>query len=771
MKTNIVMSDFMSFKNEIMKELRLLETRFTSEFNSRYSTIYTGFEKLDSRINIISQNNNALLELISKQNINNDKISEFQKFKDKLEQAILTQDIKIKNIFKELERIKVKYDKITEENLLVAGYIGPGCIYKNLSEYLQYDITEFKKLKSDTDQTKNKVDNLVKTAMDLVNNSLKKFENYTDGKNMDLRILMDRKFIEFTNRNLEVHTELSKYQHSTEKEIKNIQNDIQKIIETTKNEFGDKKIIDINKKIKEFNDEITAIKHNNKEINKRLKEIRQNNNGLEQMTVKSIKFKLSNNTAKNSNEIKFSNLKNKEGLKSSKNLVSIMDNIHKNFLINNPEVPERNSKKKATHRINNDSHKQEEKKVEVLLDKKENTDNNKEEKNNNDNKQLLLEKKQDISSESKEIKEQKVQTDDNNFKKKEKNINSNTLNKSLEKNENENKKENENIKEKKYETLENPKDKNMFNKLLLKDIKSSSSKNIEINEELKLKKEKNFFEDKETKKEIDKENSPKLLSENRENNKMNFDKKLSNKIKIDGLYKQKKFNKSNTLVSINLNTHNFMKLENDPKQLNNNNINLKDKNLEDKKINTFSKEIKNNKINLSNNKINTNKNDINNIIKKINNNKNNIIPKRNEESLLSNQNSSSNKKLFSLQMNVQDEQNHVMRQIREYYNIRKLKYERKSQENVVDCNIINLNLRDLTDSTNNRQKFSSAKSIFYFSPKSKMNENRNTLREIARKFSPSFGRTNYRFFSNKNNIHNRKNFSSYDNIRNLKDTI
>ena len=767
MKTNIAMSDFITFKNEIMKELRLLETKFTSEFNSKYSTINSGFEKLDSRINIISQNNNALLELITKQNINYDKIVEFQSFKDKLEQATLTQDIKIKNIFKELDRIKIKYDKINEENLLVTGYIGPGCIYKNLSEYLQYDITEFKKLRNDTEQTKSKVDNAVKTSIDLVSNSTKKFEKYTDEKNMELHLLMDKKFIEFSNKNLEIHAGLNKYQHNTDKEIKNIQNDIQKIIDRIKNESEDKKINDINKKIKELSNEIIAIKNNNKEINKKIREFRQNNVGFEQTTVKNIKFKLTNNTNKNPNETKFSNLKNKEGLKSSKNLVSLSDNIHKNFLINNSEAQDRNSEIEDPPKINNVSHKLEEKKVDVLTDKKENIDNNKEEKNNIDNKQLLIEKKQDIPSESKEIKEQKVKADDNNLKKIENNINRNSLDKLLEKNEN----YNENKKEKKYETLENSKSKNLSNKLLLKDFKLSSSKDNEIKEDLKLNKEKNFFEDKESKKELDKEFSPKFFSEKRENNKINFDKKLSNKIKIDGLYKQNKFSKSNSLVSININTHNFMKLENDPKILNNDKIKLKDKILEDKKISTISKEVKNNKNNLSNDKNYSNNNSISNIINKINNNKNNLILKRNEESLLSNQNSSSNKKLFSLQMSPQDEQNQIMRQIREYYNIKKLKYEKKSQQNVVDCNVINLNLRDLTDNNNVRHKFSSAKNTFHFSPKSNMNENRNSLREIAMKLSPSFGRTNFRFFSRKNSIHNRKNFSSYDNIRNMKDTL
>ena len=700
--------------------------------------------------------------------MNYEKIVEFQSFKEKLEQASLTQDIKIKNIYKELDRIQIKYDKINEQNLLVASYIGPGCIYKNLSEYLQYDITEFKKLRNDTEQTKNKVDNAVKTSIDLLNNSLKKYEKYTDEKNMELRLLIDKKFIEFANKILEIYSELNRYQHVTDKEIKHIQNEIQKIIDRTKNDLGDKKINDINKKIKELSDEITSIKNHYKEINKKLKEIRQNNVGLEQMTMKSIKFKLTNNTIKNSNEIKFSNLKNKEGLKSSKNLVSLSDNIHKNFLISNPEVPDKNSDKEAPPRINNTSHKQEEKKVEVLSDKKENIDNNKEGKNNIENKQLLIEKKQDITSESKEIKEikeQKVKIDDNNLKKIEKNINSNSLDKSLEKNENKNKKE------KKYEILENSKGRNMSDKLLLKDYKLLSSKNIEIKEDLKLNREKNFFEDKETKKELDKEFSPKFISEKRENNKINIDKKISNKIKIDGIYKQNKFSKSNSLVGININTHNFIKLENDRNILNNNKIKLKDKILEDKKISTNSKEINNNKNNLSNDKNSSNKNDIKNLLNKINHNRNNIITKRNEESFLSNQNSSSNKKLFSLQMNSQDEQNQIMKQIREYYNIKKLNYEKKSQQNVVDCNIINLNLRDLTDNINSRRKYSSAKSTFCFSSKSKINENGNSLREIAMKLSPSYGRTNFRFFIRKNSHHNRKNFSSYDNIRSIKDTL
>ena len=57
MQPTSTMTDYIEFKDEIMKRIRLLENKFTSDFNSKFSQISLGFEKLDLKINSITQNN------------------------------------------------------------------------------------------------------------------------------------------------------------------------------------------------------------------------------------------------------------------------------------------------------------------------------------------------------------------------------------------------------------------------------------------------------------------------------------------------------------------------------------------------------------------------------------------------------------------------------------------------------------------------------------------------------------------------------------------
>ena len=90
------MSDYIEFKDEMMKRIRLLENKFTSEFNNRFSQINLGFEKLDTKISTIAQNHSSLLELITKQNFDYGKINDLEEFKAKAEQELITHDIKIK---------------------------------------------------------------------------------------------------------------------------------------------------------------------------------------------------------------------------------------------------------------------------------------------------------------------------------------------------------------------------------------------------------------------------------------------------------------------------------------------------------------------------------------------------------------------------------------------------------------------------------------------------------------------------------------------------
>ena len=90
-------------------------------------------EEIELKINTLSHNNNSLLDLISKQNINLEKINKLENLGNKADQTLLTQEIQIKNIFEEISKIKNDIYKIVSENLIIPGTVWPGSVYKNLT--------------------------------------------------------------------------------------------------------------------------------------------------------------------------------------------------------------------------------------------------------------------------------------------------------------------------------------------------------------------------------------------------------------------------------------------------------------------------------------------------------------------------------------------------------------------------------------------------------------------------------------------------------------
>ena len=83
-----------------------------------------------------------------------DKIAELESFKNKVDDKIITHEVRINNNLDEILRIKLRYDKIISENLYVSGFIGGACQFKNLSEYLSYNISEVSKLKTEKESNK-----------------------------------------------------------------------------------------------------------------------------------------------------------------------------------------------------------------------------------------------------------------------------------------------------------------------------------------------------------------------------------------------------------------------------------------------------------------------------------------------------------------------------------------------------------------------------------------------------------------------------------------
>ena len=81
----------------------------------------------------------------------------------------------------DIDFLKVKYNKIITENLLVPGYIGPKCQFTNLVDFLSIIMIDLNKIKKhkddrkkDAKELKSKYDNIMKSMISLNNGSIER---------------------------------------------------------------------------------------------------------------------------------------------------------------------------------------------------------------------------------------------------------------------------------------------------------------------------------------------------------------------------------------------------------------------------------------------------------------------------------------------------------------------------------------------------------------------------------------------------------------------
>ena len=251
LSTQIQNNDFVQFKEEIYRKLRLLENKFSSDFNSKISNVNSNYDKLDLKIKVNSQNINSLLDMVSKQNFDFQKINQFEDFKNKIDETFASQQVQYKSLLHEISNMKDKYDTIIEKNLFVPGFIGPGAIYKSLSDYLIIQMEEFNKIRNQSEQNKKKVNDWEKNVLSIISKSLFRFQTFINNKNKQMVVDFEKRYDIYNTKILAVETELEKYQFKIDKILKNFENEINEIIQKSKddNENIENKFIEIEQKI------------------------------------------------------------------------------------------------------------------------------------------------------------------------------------------------------------------------------------------------------------------------------------------------------------------------------------------------------------------------------------------------------------------------------------------------------------------------------------------------------------------------------------------
>ena len=131
-------NDFLFFQNEILGDMKKLETKFSDKISQTTSFIESHVEKYENKIKDLTNRFIFLSEQVEKHNETKKLEDSIQQTKLKLEELITKIDVKLNILDKDFNNACFKYDKIVSNNLIVPGLIGSSCPYDTLKPFLEY---------------------------------------------------------------------------------------------------------------------------------------------------------------------------------------------------------------------------------------------------------------------------------------------------------------------------------------------------------------------------------------------------------------------------------------------------------------------------------------------------------------------------------------------------------------------------------------------------------------------------------------------------------
>ena len=152
--------EIVELKNEFLKEIREIEMKLNHKLDTYSLKLEANNKIQEDKLNNTYQKNEILYDRMINQKIQVEKISEIYISQKRLNDILNSHEVRINTLIKENKKLTKIQDKIITDNLMVSGYIGDNCTYKNLSEYIQYNINEVQKLKSEKEMNKKLADEI-----------------------------------------------------------------------------------------------------------------------------------------------------------------------------------------------------------------------------------------------------------------------------------------------------------------------------------------------------------------------------------------------------------------------------------------------------------------------------------------------------------------------------------------------------------------------------------------------------------------------------------
>jgi len=126
------------FKEDVLKDIKQLESKISLKYDIQHNINTNKINKIDSKIEEIIQRIEYLSTSITTDHSIKEKVEKITNWNTKIDELLILQDVRIKNIYKKLTETIDKYDKIFEDTVMYPGVIGPKAKYKTFHELIDY---------------------------------------------------------------------------------------------------------------------------------------------------------------------------------------------------------------------------------------------------------------------------------------------------------------------------------------------------------------------------------------------------------------------------------------------------------------------------------------------------------------------------------------------------------------------------------------------------------------------------------------------------------
>ena len=179
-------NDFLLFKNETLKDFKEVQKKITEKYNNLDLEIKERLESYEQRINTYENKIIELSNLINTDKSIRDKVDNLMEFKEKADDTMLTEKIRLDNFRNDLNSNVDRIDQILKNSVIYPGVIGGISKYKTFHDLIDYVLTECsqnltfrEKSILDFKGYKTKLENIISSFNTQINTLLNTTSEYT----------------------------------------------------------------------------------------------------------------------------------------------------------------------------------------------------------------------------------------------------------------------------------------------------------------------------------------------------------------------------------------------------------------------------------------------------------------------------------------------------------------------------------------------------------------------------------------------------------------